>query len=225
MIAKLNAYGFDYNSLKLIHSYLSNRLQRVRVNSSYSSWSEIIYGVPQGSILGPLLFNIYLGDFFMFCKESDITNYADDNSPFSCNEDIESVILKLENDSKILLTWISNNGLKANLDKFHLTLNNPDERYFIKIQNFQIFNSKCKKLLGIKIDGSLSFTEHVGELCNKSSQKLHATVWTWTINFRSSSVGCPTASGTIDPFCHLLPPKNNINSALGTPLRFSLKLH
>ena len=65
-------------------------------------------------------------------------------------------------------------GLKANPDKFHLILNNPDERYFIKIQNFQIFNSKCKKLLGIKIDGSLSFTEHVGELCNKAIQKLHA---------------------------------------------------
>ena len=109
LIAKLNAYGFDYNSIKLIHSYLSNRLQRVRVNSSYSSWSEIIYGIPQGSILGPSLFNIYLGDFFMFCKESDIANYVDDNSPFSCNEDIKYVILKLENDSKILLTWISNN--------------------------------------------------------------------------------------------------------------------
>ena len=70
--------------------------------------------------------------------------------------------------------WISNNGLKANPDKFHLILNNPGERYFIKIQKFQIFNSKCKKLLGIKIDDSLSFTEHVGELCNKASQTLHA---------------------------------------------------
>ena len=87
LIAKLNAYGFDYNSLKLVNSYLSNRCQRVRVNCSYSFWNEIIYGVPQGSILGPLLFNIYLSDLFIFCKDSDITNYADDNSPFSCNED------------------------------------------------------------------------------------------------------------------------------------------
>ena len=174
LIAKLNAYGFDYNSLKLVNSYLSNRCQRVRVNCSYSFWNEIIYGVPQGSILGPLLFNIYLSDLFIFCKDSDITNYADDKSPFSCNEDTEAVLHQLENDSKTLLTWTSNNGLQANPDKFHLILNNPDEKYFIQIQNFQIFNSRCEKLLGIKIDNSLSFTEHVTDLCSKASQKLHA---------------------------------------------------
>ena len=57
--------------------------------------------------------------------------------------------------------WVTNNGLKANPDKFHLILNNPDEKYFIQIQNFKIFNSKCEKLLGIKIYNCLSFTEHV----------------------------------------------------------------
>ena len=161
LIAKLNAYGFHYNSMKLIYGYLSNKLQRVRVNCSYSSWNEIMYGVPQGSILGPLLFNIYLSDLYMFCKDSDIANYDDDNSPFSCNKDIESVILQLEKDSKILVTWDSNNGLKANPDKFHLILNDPDDKYSINIRNFPIFNIKCEKLLGIKIDNSLSFAEHV----------------------------------------------------------------
>ena len=58
LIAKLNAYGCDFNSLKLVYSYLTDRLQRVRINSSNSTWSEIIYGVTQGSILCPLLFNI-----------------------------------------------------------------------------------------------------------------------------------------------------------------------
>ena len=110
----------------------------------------------------------------MFCKDSDIANYAHDNSPFSCNKDIESVILQLEKDSKSLLTWVSNNGLKPNRDKFHFILNNPDETYYINIQNFKIYNRKCEKLLGIKIDNSLNFTEHVADLCSKASQKLHA---------------------------------------------------
>ena len=68
LIAKLDAYGFDKSSLKLIHSYLSNRKQRVKINDRYSSWSEILFGVPQGSILGPLLFNIFLCDMITFLR-------------------------------------------------------------------------------------------------------------------------------------------------------------
>ena len=60
IIAKLSAYGFDTNALKLIHNYLCNRNQRVKVNSAYRIWKDRFYGVPQGSILGSLLFNIDL---------------------------------------------------------------------------------------------------------------------------------------------------------------------
>ena len=68
IIAKLEAYGFHIDTLKLIHDYLSNRKQRVKVNDAYSLWKDIFYGVPQGSILGPLLFNMHLCDLFYFWK-------------------------------------------------------------------------------------------------------------------------------------------------------------
>ena len=97
------AYGFDYKATQLIHSYITNRRQRVIINSNYSTRSEIITGVPQGSILGPLVFNFYLSDYFLFIEESDVANYADDNSAYACKEDINTVIKQLEKDSRILL--------------------------------------------------------------------------------------------------------------------------
>ena len=174
LIAKLHAYGFDNNSLKLIYSYLTNRQQRVNINSSYSSWREIQYGVPQGSILGPLLFNIYLSDLFLFFHDTNIANYADDNSPYACELDSKSVIEKVESDAKILINWVSHNALKANADKFHLLLSDPNPNISVTVDHYQIPNSKSQKLLGITIDNKLLFNEHVSNLCRKASQKLHA---------------------------------------------------
>ena len=67
IIAKLEAYGFHIDALKLIHDYLSNRKQRVKVNDAYSSWKDMFHGVPKGFILGSLLFNIHLCDLFYIC--------------------------------------------------------------------------------------------------------------------------------------------------------------
>ena len=82
LIAKLGAYGFQENALVFMKSYFTNR-QRVRVNSNFSMWEKIISRVPQGSILGPLLFNTFLNDLFLFVEKSDLSNYADDYTLYS----------------------------------------------------------------------------------------------------------------------------------------------
>ena len=92
LIAKLNAYGFSLTALKLVHNYLSNRKQRTKINSTYSSLLEIIFGVPQGSILGPLLFNIFLIDLFFIIEDTDIASYVDDNTPYVIADNIDGVI-------------------------------------------------------------------------------------------------------------------------------------
>ena len=102
IIAKLKAYSFHIDALKLIHDYLSNRKQRVKVNDTYSSWKDIFYGVPQGSILGPLLFNIHLCDLFYFLEELDIASYADDTAIYTVNEKKDLVISTLETSSSLL---------------------------------------------------------------------------------------------------------------------------
>ena len=74
LLAKLNAYGFDYKSLKLTSSFLSNRKYKTKINSSFSEWKHLLIGVPQGSVLGLLLSNICMCHLFLFMSESNAAN-------------------------------------------------------------------------------------------------------------------------------------------------------
>ena len=95
LIAKLHAYGLDMRYLKLLHFYLTRR-QRVKINNIYNSCSEILFGAAQGSILGPILFNIFLCDLFLFVHEIGIVNYADDNTPHVTYKHLEAVLNNLQ---------------------------------------------------------------------------------------------------------------------------------
>ena len=91
LIAKLGAYGFQKDALVFMKSYFTNRQQLVRVDSNFITWEEIISGVLQGSILGPLLFSIFLNDLFLFVENSDLRNYADHNTLYNSGNDLKKV--------------------------------------------------------------------------------------------------------------------------------------
>ena len=96
LIAKLYNYGVSPLSIDMIFSYLSSRTHQTKINECFSERSRIEQGVPQGSILGPLFFNIDLIDLFYECEESNIASYADDTTPYSCARDTETVISELK---------------------------------------------------------------------------------------------------------------------------------
>ena len=107
LIAKHHAYGFGKNVLDLVYSYLQNRKQRAKINRTFSSWNDLISGIPHGSVLGLLQFNIY--DFFFFLKDINICNFADDTTPFVCGE---RLLDKLEGNSELVIFWFENNYMK-----------------------------------------------------------------------------------------------------------------
>ena len=89
IIGKLNSYGFNLTALNLIHNYFTKRKQRTKINHSYCSWEDMLFGVPQGSILGATLFNIFLSDLFLVVDDIDIANYADGNTIYKEHKNID----------------------------------------------------------------------------------------------------------------------------------------
>ena len=153
IIAKFEAYGLSKSSLSLLLDYLTSRKQRVKIGSSYSIWNEIKRGVPQGSILGPLLFNVFINDIFMVIEKSEICNFADDNIIYVCGDDLSNILENLKHDMKILLTWFRINSFQAIPDKFQfIILGKKQNLVRLVINSIEIEKSKQEILLSITTD-------------------------------------------------------------------------
>ena len=147
LIAKLSAYGFNNESLKLIRSYLTNRWQRTKINKSFSRWTELLQGVPQGSVLGPLLFNIYLNDLFFLVDYTEVCNFADDTTFFACDKDLGSLINRLQHDRFLAIESFQNNYMKLNENECHLLVGGyKNEIISTKIVDARIWESNKQEL-------------------------------------------------------------------------------
>ena len=178
LIAKLEAYGFSFDSLVFFYSYLKRRRQNVKINNVFSVFQILLSGVPQGSILGSILFNIFINDLFLWIEEASLHNFADDNTLSAFASSIQELISILENDSEIAIKWFKENGMSVNPEKFHgIILNrcgrHPD-LHKMNFSGFEITTEKIVNLLGINIDYKINFNKHIDTLCRKAAGQLNA---------------------------------------------------
>ena len=128
LLAKQNAHGFPFNAIKFIQIYsdLSERFQRVNININFSEWCKILLGVPQGSILSPLLFNIFINDIFYIIQDAFICNFADDNSLYSTEHNVKEVRTMLKKNFELLQGWFYENHMVLNPGKCPYLIINKD---------------------------------------------------------------------------------------------------
>ena len=153
-VAKFEAYSIDKNGLNLIHSYLLNRKQKKKVNSSYSNWYDIVTGVSEGSIIGPVLYNLFINDLFLNIERTNIFNFADE---------LKAILEDLRYDMVTLLRWVKENSMKANSKKFQFMIlgKTPRQLNILNINQMNIEESPKVVLLGLTTDDRLTFKDHV----------------------------------------------------------------
>ena len=179
LIAKLHAYGLTTEALTFLYSYLKRRKQGVKINDAESIFQILLSGVPQGSILGPILFNIFINDLFLFINKAKLANFADDNTIYTDCAEIETLLNILEKESETAINWFKENEMIVNPDKFQALIlgkHKQNDNIKLKINGSDIIPRKSVTLLGVEIDNKLSFNDHITTICKKAGNKINAMV-------------------------------------------------
>ena len=175
LIEKLNYYGVRGTPNNWFYSYLHNRKQFVSINGFNSPPRSIKYGVPQGSVLGPLLFLIYINDLHVSIKHSIVHHFADDTNLLHINRSLKNLSSKINSDLRRLVDWLNGNRISLNVSKTEFIIfRHPNKQINfdlkIRINGKRLFPSKHIKYLGLQIDDHLSWKTHINDLRNKLSR-------------------------------------------------------
>ena len=175
LLKKLDHYGIRGTPLEWFKSYLKDRLQYVFLNGESSDRDKITCGVPQGSVLGPLLFLVYINDLPNISKILDFYLFADDTNIYYEDYSLQELEKKINKELRSLYTWLSVNRLSLNIDKTNFVIFHPFNKPLkynvtIKINKKALNEKKSIKYLGMLIDSTLSWKEHVSYLSKKLSR-------------------------------------------------------
>lgn len=181
LLNKLYNYGLRNTVFNWFKSYLSNRSQTVKFKDVTSDSLNVDYGVPQGTVLGPLLFLMYVNDIVNSVKYCQMELFADDTMIYISGTDLKQMEVKLNSDLNTLFIWLCNNNLCINTEKTKYCLfgkkqklNSVDTRNLnIEINNVKIVHVDQIKYLGVIFDSSLTFQPHAEYIMRKFSKKIN----------------------------------------------------
>ena len=180
LLRKLHMYGLDINSVKWFESYLSGQIQQTKVNGCLSDIRHMSHGVPQGSILGPLLFIIYINDLSEYLSETRTSLYADDTAIYCSSSSVIDIVLSLRIDLSAVTEWLRANKLTLNTSKTKYmfigskALTSKITEQTLCMAGVQLERVPVFKYLRLWLDENLTFDHHVSKLYNKVCQKLGA---------------------------------------------------
>ena len=178
LIANFHTYGASTTACKLLARCLSNRFQRVKLNGDKNEWLAMTREFPQGSILGPLLFNIFFNDIFYFSEKCNPYKYADDNVCSVAGRDVSSIVSNLKSETQLLVKWFEHNSFQANPEKFQFMQIGSERSHYdnveMTIKNSNVSAVPLIKFLGVNIDEHLKFKKHVSSMALKAGRQINA---------------------------------------------------